>query len=112
MTTTKHTYWIYCNGAAVEISAIGRIELCDNGQSADAHQSVLLAHGMAGDIYFVLTSNGDDSCLGWLDECGDIEVAGDVEPSWLRGCGLQGDDVAAWLEDQMGDLIEHRIVDA
>lgn len=109
MTTT--TYYAHCNGSGVELHCIGRIELADNGKLGDQRQTVELTPGTDGTLYLVLTSNGDDSVIGWLDGM-DVTLADDVVDAWLESFGRGDGPITDWLEELLGDIREGRAVQA
>lgn len=86
----KTTYQVHRNGTSIEVSRIGRIELADNGLRGDARQTILLAIGQDCTPYIILTTNGDDSAVAWIDEDGEIEMVDGVEANWFNSFSALG----------------------
>ena len=73
-------------------------DLGDNGKAADACITCMLAPEADGRGEWVyLTSNGDPSVVGYIDEAGDLEMS-DEAKEWI-----DSDDMK-WLRDILANL--------
>jgi len=97
----------------IRISRVGRIELTDNGERGDAHSSILLCHAtptMDGTgLWLIITTNGDDMLLGWLNDDLSIEFLDDAEDRIASFDGLTRDAISELVDRYLdGDLVALR----
>lgn len=94
----KTSYQVHCNGTSLQVSRIGRIQLADNGLQGDARQTILLAIGQDCTPYIILTTNGDDSAVAWIDEDGEIEMVDNVSADWFESFDAIGSqEPSEWI---------------
>lgn len=94
----------------IRISRVGRIELTDNGDRGGAHSSILLCHAtptMDGTgLWLIVTTNGDDLLLGWIDDDLSIEFVEDADDRIASFADLTRDAIGDLVDQYLdGDLV-------
>lgn len=97
-----NTYAINCNGSDLIVNRVPSCELADNGEEADARQTIRLHVCTGGDVWVVLTTNGDDNAIGWLDG-GVVEFNDNVDDNWFASFGYGC--TREWVSELVADAI-------
>lgn len=92
----ENTYYVTDGSDSLEVLKNG-VEIESNGETGDNHQSIVITCDLDSNDWIILTTNGDDLVIGWIDDDGNIEVSEEVTLEWFESFDSLRGNVKEWL---------------